>query len=57
MGEKLIDLHLGHLDRMPLLMKEDEALDPMDIGLFSSVAVVTRPQCFADLGEQFWFLI
>jgi hypothetical protein len=43
MREKMITLRLSHLHWMPLLMKEDEPLDPMDVGLFGSACCNGAP--------------
>lgn len=40
MSEKSFDFSFAHLDGMALVMKEDEAANPLVIGLFSSVGVV-----------------
>lgn len=54
MGEESIDLRLGHFVRMPYVMKEDEALDPMAVGLFRTAAVMAGPQRLAKTIEQLW---
>ena len=38
--QELTDLTLAKLLRMPFSMKENESLDPMDVGLLCPVAVV-----------------
>ena len=48
MGEKGIDLGLGHLGRMPDVAVEDELPDPVDVGLFGARAVMARAE---RLGE------
>src|SRR5215207_1226529 len=40
---------------MALVMKENKALDPVNIGIFRAQAVVTDTNRRADLVKQFWF--
>ena len=37
---------------MPLAVKGDEAFDPVDIGLFGAVRIISRPHPFSDLIEH-----
>ena len=39
---------------MAFIMKEDESLNPFDVGLFGAVGVVPDAQAFANLVEQFF---
>ena len=45
-----------HLCRMTLVVKEDESLDPSDIGFFRHVTVMSRANRLADLIEELGFL-
>jgi hypothetical protein len=38
---------------MPLVMKKDVALDPVDVGLLSPQTVMFHPNDFADLIKEF----
>lgn len=38
---------------MPLVMKKDVTLDPVDVGLLSPQAVMFHPEDFSDLIEEF----
>lgn len=49
MCQKRVDLRLGHLRGMPDAIEVDESLDPLAVGLFRAVAVVTGPQRLAQL--------
>ena len=44
MGQKRIDLRLGHLRRVPDVMEIDESSDPEAIGLLGSPAIMTGTQ-------------
>jgi hypothetical protein len=47
-----VDLRLGHLERVPLVVKEDEAADPSDVRLFGPQAVVASSDRHPDAIEQ-----
>ena len=53
-GKKSSNFLLAHLGWMPLVMEEDETLDPAHIGFLSPWAVVPRADRFAGLVEQPW---
>jgi hypothetical protein len=53
-GKKLGDLRLCHFQWMAFVVKEYVSLNPMDIRLFGSIAIVPSPDRLADLIEQFW---
>ena len=55
-GEELTDLCFAHFCRVTFLMKEDEALNPVDVGLFCSKTVVPEANRRADLVEQLGLL-
>jgi hypothetical protein len=38
---------------MLLVVKEDEAFDPIEVGLFGAAGIMLGPQGVADLIEQF----
>jgi hypothetical protein len=40
---------------MTLVMKQDEALDPLHVGFFSSDAIVPGANGEANLIKKFWF--
>jgi hypothetical protein len=40
---------------MPFVVKKDKSLDPMDVRLFGSVAVMTFADSLADLLQSFGF--
>ena len=42
-GEKCVYFMFGHLRRMPEVVEVDEPLDPLAVGFFSPVAVVSGP--------------
>jgi hypothetical protein len=52
MAQKGIDLGRPHLQRVALAMKENEPLDPIDVGCFGPDAVVAEAAGFADPVEQ-----
>jgi hypothetical protein len=52
-GEELPDLIGSHFARMALVVKEDEVLDPGDVGIFGAGRVVFDPQGVAVDVEQF----
>ena len=49
MGQKRTDFILTHLSGMPLLVRENVSLDPVEVGLFGSDTVVFEPDYIADL--------
>jgi hypothetical protein len=38
---------------MPLVVMEDKAPGPIDVGLLGAVGIVLEPYCIAHLDEQF----
>lgn len=50
--EEGLDFGRAHVLRVALVMKEDEALDPMDVGLLGARGVVLAANGLADLVEQ-----
>ncbi len=48
------DFRRAHLLRVTLVMEEDEAPGPIDIGIFSANGVVLRLERLAHLVEQFF---
>jgi hypothetical protein len=53
MSEKLHDLILPHVARMPFPMKKNEPANPIQIGFLCAEAVAPRPHEGAHLFEQF----
>jgi hypothetical protein len=53
MGQKGLDFGAVHSFGMLLVVKEDEAFDPIEVGLFGTDRVVFGPPGVADLIEQF----
>lgn len=51
-GKKRLDLRRAHVDRVALAVEQDEALDPVAIGLLGAQAVVTGADGRAHLVEQ-----
>ena len=51
-GEKLTDLLVGHLGRVLLVLMDDEAFGPIDVGFLCAVRMVLEPYCIAHLVEQ-----
>jgi hypothetical protein len=51
-GEKCADLCFTHLGRVPLAMKQDEPLDPAQIGILCAEAVVPYPNRPAHLLQK-----
>ena len=51
-GDEGVDLGLAHLERVALVVKEDVAADPADVGLFRAQAVVAGADRVADAVEQ-----
>jgi hypothetical protein len=56
MRQKLRNFRFRHLTGMTLVMKKNETLDPIDVRLLRSEAVVLAPNHIAYLLEQFWFV-
>jgi hypothetical protein len=52
MREKGVDLGGAHLQRVTFVVEEDEALDPIDVGVLGADAVVTNAAGLADPVEQ-----
>jgi hypothetical protein len=50
--EKACDFGRGHLGGMPLVMEEDVALDPVDVGFLGLTAVMTGANGVTDAIEQ-----
>jgi hypothetical protein len=57
MREKLSYLQFRHFVRMSLVVKENEAPDPVDVTLFSADAEMFASDRVANLVEQFWFVL
>ncbi len=51
-GQKRLHLSLTHLTRMPLAMKIDEILDPIDIRLLGAEAIVQVTDLLPQLIQQ-----
>ena len=51
-GDERVDLGLAHLHRVALVVKEDVAPDPADVGLFGAQAVVARADRVAHAVEE-----
>ena len=43
-GEKLFNFFLAHFCRMALVMKENEAFDPVDVGLLGLVTIMSETE-------------
>jgi hypothetical protein len=52
MGQKGIDLGLGHCGRMPHVAEENEALDPVAVALPGPAAVMAGTEGFAQAVEE-----
>ena len=50
--EKRLDFRRAELRRMPLVVEENEAFNPVDVGLFRADAVVLAPDDFVDAVEE-----
>ena len=55
--QELRDFGLCHFARMPLVMEQDEASNPIDVRLFSPNAEVLASNDIADLVEKFGFVL
>jgi hypothetical protein len=51
--DKLRNLFLGHLARVPFLVEENEAPDPIRLRLLGADAVMPQPNRLAHLVEEF----
>ncbi len=47
-------LRLGHVGGMPLVMKQNESPDPVDVGFLGPPAVMAQPKRLPDLFQQPW---
>jgi hypothetical protein len=52
MKEECLELGLAHLERMPLVVKQDEASEPVDVGTLGTNAVVEDAKLLTDLIKQ-----
>ena len=52
MCEKGFNFNRTHLLRMSLVVKQDEATNPLHIGFFSTVGIVPHPNCVAHLIQR-----
>jgi hypothetical protein len=57
MSEKLCDFGFRHPARMPFVVKQNEASDPIDITLFSTDTEMLASDNVANLVEQFRFVL
>jgi hypothetical protein len=55
-GEEGFDFALAHVGGMTLAVEDDEAADPVHVGLLGAQRVVTGTHGFADAVEQTWAL-
>ncbi len=53
MGQKRFDFGFAHLLGMPLVVKQDEAANPLYVGFFGSVGVVFESDDISHLIQQF----
>ena len=53
MGEELFDFCCFHLLWMPFVVKEDEALDPIDVGFFGANGIMFGSDGVSDTVKQF----
>src|SRR5207344_1334520 len=51
-GQEAGDLGRAHLSGMPLLVEEDVAADPGDVGFLGPAAIVADPESLADAIEE-----
>ena len=51
--EKGLDLGRAHFTRMPLVMEDDKAFDPIGVGMFRAFGVMQQAHFSGDLVEQF----
>jgi hypothetical protein len=52
MRQKAVDLGCAHLQRVTFVVEEDEALDPIDVGVLGADAVVANGAGLADPVQQ-----
>ena len=52
MGQKGVDLRLGHAGGMPDMMEENEALDPVAVALLGPAAVMAGTEGFTQPVEE-----
>ncbi len=52
-GQKGFDLRASHFSRVPLVVKEDVTLDPVDVARLGASGVMAQLKGVADLVEQF----
>lgn len=52
-GQEAVDLFSAHRCRMPFVVEEDEALDPLDVRLLRPAAVMTGTHRLMNLVHQF----
>jgi hypothetical protein len=52
-GEKRVGFGRVHLCGMALLMEQEEAFDPLNVGLFGAVGIVLAADSIGNLAEQF----
>jgi hypothetical protein len=57
MRQELCDFNFCHFARMPLVMEQNEAPDPIDVGLFSPNAEMLATDNIADFVEKFGFVL
>ena len=50
-GQEAVDFNGSHLGGMAFAVEEDEALDPVNIGMFSADRVVSHPDSIAQIVE------
>src|SRR5580704_9427925 len=55
MSQKFGDFLLGHFSRVSFAVVDDEALDPVDVSLLGTDAVMFAADDVPHLVEQFWF--
>ncbi len=52
MSQKRFDFRTAHLHRMPLVVEQDETLDPVDVGLSGTMGIVLGLDGVANLIEE-----
>jgi hypothetical protein len=52
-GEEVVDFRSTHVTGMSLVMEQDEASDPIGVGVFGAEGVVASLESLADEVEQF----
>lgn len=53
-GQEGLDFWGAHLNRVALVMEEDEAVHPVHVGLFGAVGAMFESQNFAELVRGFF---